>query len=222
MIVVDNNSSEQNLDELLSKYRFLKVVREANNHGFAKANNIGTIVASGEIVLYLNSDIEILDSSIENAISDFSKERQKQLWTFRLLWPDGRFQNSVCQKLDYKTFLVCYTPLHLLPIFDSIRCRHHYLNENGDKFERTVDVAYGAAMMMWKSDFQELGGFSEKFFMYFEDVDFCDRFRNAGGCIKIIPNISLIHNAQGSVGVKRGVNRQYLKSKYIYGFTAVP
>jgi GT2 family glycosyltransferase len=62
-----------------------------------------------------------------------------------------------------------------------------------------------------------MNGFSDKYFMYFEDIDFCDRFRSQLlGKILFYPGCTLIHRVKGSSAPKLSVNWGYLKSKYVY------
>lgn len=94
---------------------------------------------------------------------------------------------------------------------------HKYLDQS---IEGNIEVAivYGTALMLWKEDFLFLIGFDTKFFMYYEDIDFCDRFRNImHGTICYSPQATIIHNVQGSSNGNGKIKWSYLKSKYLYG-----
>jgi GT2 family glycosyltransferase len=65
VIVVDNNSTEEHLDDLARQYAFVKVLRLPTNTGFGYANNVGVRNARGEKILLLNSDTELIDASLQ-------------------------------------------------------------------------------------------------------------------------------------------------------------
>jgi GT2 family glycosyltransferase len=89
------------------------------------------------------------------------------------------------------------------------------LNTCGDLFE--VEQVYGTCFVTQKSSFLELGGFDERFFMYYEDLDLCDRFQEVYGVKpKIFLNSKIVHLVRGSKERKELVNLQFLKSKYMY------
>lgn len=217
VIIVDNNSNEENLDDLLKIYPELRVIRLHENIGFGKANNIGVKNARGDAVFLLNSDIEFFDESINEQIENFLMNRVSAMWGFRLVWPDGSFQNSFSTEISYLDFLLLYTPLSNIFKHRSIMKAHKYTDRIIETMIK-VPVLYGADLLLWKNDFVALNGFDKKYFMYYEDIDFCDRFRSTlHGEIFYNPHASIIHNVKGSSNANDKINWIYLKSKYIYG-----
>lgn len=220
VIIVDNNSQEENLDELRKKYDFVRVIRLPENFGFGRGNNIGVTNAQGKILLLLNSDTELIDNSVNKALSDFYEKNARELWGLKILWPSKEFQNSFTRDLTFLDFILFYTPLSNLIGATRRSYYHKYENKPIDEFTQ-VPVVYGTAMLMWRQDFLSLNGFAEKYFMYFEDIDFCERFRkDLHGAVCYYPYSSLIHHVQGSLsGNKLGINYRFYKSKYIYGLS---
>lgn len=218
MIVVDNNSSEESLDELQQRYTSLRVIRLVENAGFGQANNIGVRQATSDCVLLLNSDTEFIDSSFKDALKQFRQGPTKTLWGLKLLWPDRRFQNSFSRKIHFLDFACTYTPLARFSRF-SRRLRAHKYDDRPIESLQEVDIVYGTAMLLFRNDFLALNGFSSRYFMYFEDIDFCDRFRETlGGHIYYYPFSALVHHVQGSARTRKGaINRMFLRSKYAYG-----
>ena len=217
VIIIDNASRQEALDALATKYQFLRVIRLPENMGFGYANNVGVKNAQGTMVLLLNSDTQLFDNSINAALDQFQKERARVMWGFKTLWPDGTFQNSFSREITFYDFLVSYTPL---AYFANRIKRIGYHKYEGKPLAvvTEVHIIYGVAMLLWKEDYCVLNGFDAKYFMYYEDIDFCDRFRNIlRGKIYYHPETALIHNVQGSAKGKNRLNWVYQKSKYLYG-----
>lgn len=220
VIIVDNNSQEENLDELRKRYDFVRVLRLPENIGFGRGNNIGVKNAQGKMLLLLNSDTELIDYSVNDALAAFYGKMARELWGLKILWPSKEFQNSFSRDLTFLDFILFYTPLSNLTGATKRICYHKYENKPIEEFT-PVSVVYGTAMLMWRQDFLSLNGFAEKYFMYFEDIDFCERFqKDLHGAVCYYPYSSLIHHVEGSLsGGKLGINYRFYKSKYIYGFS---
>jgi len=216
IIVIDNNSSIQNLALHQEKYPELKIIYLPKNMGFGYANNVGVKNAIGDVLLLLNSDAEFIDSSFEEMLYQFRLTGSSDIWGPRLRWPDGRFQNSYSRRISFFDFLTGYSLLAFLFRQTRINYQHKYENQ---EFSRAtyVDVIYATAILVGRANFNKMKGFSDKYFMYFEDIDFCDRFRDQLlGKILFYPGCTLIHRVKGSSGLNPSVNWSYLKSKYVY------
>ena len=219
IIVVDNNSTLQNLPKHQERYPDLKVIYSKVNKGFGCANNLGVKNATGDILLLLNSDTEFIDNSFEVMLESFCALPYKEIWGPRLIWPDGKFQLSYSKEISFIDFLTNYTSLYPFMKILHLAKGHKYKYEEFVS-QTEVGVIYGTAMLMNKCVYEKLCGFSQKYFMYFEDVDLCDRFRKElGGRIKFDPTTTLIHRVKGS---SEGfyMNLKYTtRSKYIYSIS---
>ena len=216
IIVVDNNSRLQNLTLHQESYPELKIIYLPQNMGFGYANNVGVKNAIGDVILLLNSDTEFIDNSFEEMLSQFRLTGLSEGWGPRLIWPDGRFQNSYSKEISFFDFFTSYSLLAFLFKKSRISYQHKYENQEFTK-PTGVEVIYATAILVSRANFNEMNGFSNKYFMYFEDVDFCDRFRRQLlGKIIFYPNCTLIHRVKGSSNPKISVNWGYLKSKYVY------
>lgn len=216
IIVVDNNSSQQHLSLHQENYPELRIIYLPKNMGFGYANNVGVKNATGDVVLLLNSDAEFIDDSFEGMLSQFRLTGLSDIWGPRLIWPDGRFQNSYSKEIGFFDFFASYSLLACLFKKSRITYRHKY--ENKEFSEPTgVEVIYATAILVSRANFNKINGFSNKYFMYFEDVDFCDRFRSQLlGKIIFYPTCTLMHRVKGSSNPRLSVNWSYLKSKYVY------
>lgn len=217
VVIVDNDSHDQKLAELSSEYNFVKVVYLHENMGFGYANNVGSRNASSETLLLLNSDTELIDSSLVDVVKNYNTTTEREMWGIKLIWPDGRFQNSYCSRVTFSHFITNYTPISFLAkYFQGFSAHKYFFEEFNNQTE--VDVIYGTVMLVKKKYFEELHGFAKKYFMYFEDIDLCDRFRKLeNGKIIFHPESAIIHNVMGSANRKVKLNMNFIRSKYAYG-----
>lgn len=216
VIVVDNNSAKHDLLNLQGKYSLLRVIYLHENMGFGYANNVGVKNATGEILLLLNSDTEFIDKTFEKTLSAFAATQAPELWGPRLVWPGGKFQQSYSKEMSLFDFLSTYTSANIfLKRLQRVRA-HKYCEQEFAELTK-VDVIYGTAILIRKSDYEKLGGFAKKYFMYFEDIDLCDRFKKViGGRVKFDPATTLIHRVKGSSS-GNAFNLSFIKSQYLYG-----
>jgi GT2 family glycosyltransferase len=141
------------------------------------------------------------------------------MWGFRLLWPDGQFQNSFSREISYLDFILCYTPLHSLGRYIP-RIRDHKCADEVIETPLKVAIVYATAVLLWRKDFMELNGFDRRYFLYYEDVDLCDRFRTLlGGEVIYDPGVSIVHHVQGSAAGNSKVRLEELKSRCRYGLS---
>lgn len=219
VVVVDNGSQQDRvliIDE--ARWGFARSIRLPGNVGFGKGNNAGVAECRGDVLLLLNPDTELTDGSLDVALGRFRETAGAELWGFRLLWPDGSFQNSFSTEIRCGDYLLSYSLLARLARFVPRIGAHKYGNV-APSVPTEVGVVYGAAMMMRTEDFRRLGGFDPSYHLYFEDVDLCDRFRSQlGGHIVYHPEVSIVHYVRStSGGAAAPPSREYLTSKYLYG-----
>ncbi len=177
IIVVDNASSEK-ID-----LKDTKIIRNETNLGFARANNQGIEASSGKYILLLNSDTIVKPQAIDK-LFEFSEEMDAGVVVPKLLNTDGSVQPS-CFRLPSVGLAI----------------RQYFLRQNGllDKYapqekEATeVDSAVMAAFLITPMALEKVGKLDEKYFMYFEDLDYCKKIKEAGLKIYYIPNSEVVH-----------------------------
>jgi len=185
VIVVDNGSQDGSV-EALKKLRFknLKIISNEKNLGFAKANNIGITIAKGKYILLLNSDTEVKKRVIDKMVEFGKGKDDVGVVGAKLLNKDGSLQESVFN----------------LPTLTRV-VRQYWFGQKGlldklsPKGEQPVEVeaVVGAALLITPRARKEVGILSEKYFMYFEDLDYCRRVRKAGMKVYFLPSAEIYH-----------------------------
>lgn len=191
IIVIDNGSTD-NTVELLSKIKNLTLIKNKDNLGFAKANNQGVKISRGEVLFFLNSDMELIDDSLIKMYNYLQKNSNIGAIGPRLLNIDLTPQSSVFPKQDianaFKEFWLGQknTYLKYLPTFSK---------------PSSVWSISGGALMINKDFFKRIGGWNEKYFFYFEDLDLCRVIHKANKDIIYYPECNVIHR-HGFSGAK--------------------
>jgi len=175
LIVVDNNSSDGSVEAIRREFPAMKLVAQSENRGFAGGVNPGTRVATQPLVLLLNSDTQTSRASIKEAAKYMAEFPQVGILGPQVLSPQRSPQSSAWRDPSLTWMALSAVGLSKLKPFNFER-----YHEKPFKEARAVDCVSGCAMMIRRDLLNELGGFDEDYFMYFEETDFCVRVRRRG------------------------------------------
>ena len=192
IIVVDNNSVEEGLTEVVDGYSNLVLIKNNENMGFSFANNQGLGIAKGRYILFLNNDTELVKDILYKLVEFSDSSESNYLIGVKLLNTDLTHQHSI---VDFTNLWNTFTESFF---FDSIFKKSKYFNKywmNYPKHSRPVkvDVVLGAFIFASAKTINELGGFDTRFYFYAEETDLCKRFKNLGGNVLYYPDLELIH-----------------------------
>lgn len=196
--VVDNASSDGNLEMLRTRFREVKLLANSINRGFAAALNQGLRETAGTFVLWLNPDAELLDDGFQTLLEFLEKNPSVGVLGPQLVNPDGSRQLSCRSFPSYQTALFHRYSV-LTRLFPNNRYSRQYLHSDWapDGIQET-DWVSGACLLHRRSVLEKLGGLDEQFFMYCEDVDFCLRTRRAGWSVRYHPGARVLHRIGAS------------------------
>ncbi len=194
VIVIDNGSFDSCQRMILDEFPSILFFQSSANLGFAKANNYGSEKATGEYLLFLNPDTEIIDDAIWGMLSVIKSLPDAAALGCKLLNSDKSIQASCVQPF----------PTILNQVFDSdminrwfpvlSACNVEYSKKEPAK----VQMISGACMMIRKKVFEEVEKFSPEYFMYTEDLDLCYKTYQAGYSNYYTGAFSVIHHGGGS------------------------
>ena len=191
VIVVDNGSSDDSAAMVQAEFPAARLIANADNRGFAAANNQGIALAEGRYVLLLNPDTEVVGDALAAMVDYADAHSDVAVMGPRLLGPDGAPQHSryrfptLATALFESTWLQPVAPRRILE-------RYHALDLPDD---RPVDVDWvrGAALLARRQAVEQIGLLDERFFMYSEELDWCRRFRDAGWRVIYLPAAQVVH-----------------------------
>lgn len=197
VIVVDNASSDGTPEMIQERFPTVRLVRNASNLGFAKANNTGIRLSRGQYVCLINSDVNVSAGCLESMCSYLHQHPDFGLLGPRMIGPNGKAARS-CMRFPTLRAYLCYSlGLDLLakerPPFTGILMRTF----TWDRTEE-VDVLNGWFLLARREALEKVGLLDERFFMYGEDIDWSYRFHKAGWKRVYFAGAEALHYGAGS------------------------
>lgn len=225
IFVIDNCSTDGSIEYLQAKFSFVKFIKNKENFGFGKANNLALKLCKGEYVLFLNPDTLLPENILKECLYFFQSHNNAGAIGVQMLDGSGNFLAE--SKRAFPSPFVSFCKLSgLSTLFPRSAVFNKYALGNLDKNEvYEVDVLSGAFMMARNSLLQQLKGFDESFFMYGEDIDLSYRLKQTGFKNYYLGNLKIIHFKGESIGrdkikhARSFYNAMYIfVSKYYKGF----
>lgn len=207
VIVVDNASRDDSVAMVRADFPQVHVIANNENRGFPAGNNQGLAAATGDFLLLLNPDTEIIADALPHMVNYLQTHPGAGMLGPQLLNPDGSVQSSrrrfpILPVLFLEsTWLEKLAPRKLL--------RYYYAQEQPDDAIQDVDWITGAAMLTRREVVTQVGGMDEGFFMYSEELDWCRRIREAGWRVVYFPEARIIHHEGKS-------SEQVVAARHIY------
>jgi GT2 family glycosyltransferase len=188
VLVVDNASSDGSADATRELFPEARVFEQARNLGFAAANNLAAKQAQGESLLLINADARLETGALLKLEKHLTTDDRLALVAPTLRYPDGRLQFVWSPERG----VVGEALQQLRNPFENRSLVH------GAAAQAVCRLAgslwYTAACVLVRADaFRSVGGFDERFFMYFEDVDLCVRLEKAGWRLDQAPDAVARH-----------------------------
>ncbi len=194
--VIDNASTDGSAEMVATQFPGVRLIRNADNRGFAAANNQALCQAAGRYVMLLNPDAEIppaRPNALEQLVDFMDSHPRAGACGPRLAYGDGSFQHSA---FGFPTLAQIY--IDLFPAnwrLAESRLNGRYpqaLYERGRPFR--IDHPLGAAFLVRRETTEQVGWLDEAFFIYAEEVDWARRIRKAGWEIWCVPSALIIHH----------------------------
>jgi GT2 family glycosyltransferase len=197
IVVVDNASTDRTLFLIETASIRAQILRNSVNVGFAAGANQGARAATGDLLLFLNPDCIVHNTTLRELLVASEKTGHNSIIGIQLLSPDGKrlpsfWRTPTLFRMSVEAFL-------------PYRLSSHWVCESISQ-PGPVDGVTGACLFVPRSVFESLGGFDERYFLYYEDLDLCYAAWRAGIGVYGIPTIAVIHH----VGVSTADDRERL------------
>jgi GT2 family glycosyltransferase len=197
IIVVDNASPTNGIDDVGRHFPNIRIIKSATNLGFSGANNLGFRQSEGRALLFLNPDTVFVSPAIQTLLTTLDMLPGAGAIGGRLLNTDLSLQTSCIQTFP--------TITNQLFDIEAIRlrwpgCRLWNIAPlySSSKEPTAVDVVSGACLMVRRNVFEQIGEFSEDYFMYADDIDLCYKAQKAGLTNYHVGDAVLVHHGGGS------------------------
>jgi len=217
VIVIDNASYDGSKEMIEAKYPGTIYIQSDANLGFAKANNLAGKRAAGRVFLFLNPDTIVLGTALGTLYAELQAVAASGSAGPVLLNSDMTLQTSCIQSF----------PTLVNQVADSEYLRRVFPNSNLWGFSPAnrqegppaeVDVISGACLMVRKEVFEAVGGFSEDYFMYYEDTDLCYKIRRKGWKNIFVPQAKVVHHGGGSTKVSSSTFSDVMMAESMWRF----
>ncbi|MGC6431477.1 MAG: glycosyltransferase family 2 protein [Jejuia sp.] len=215
VIVVDNCSNDNKLEHFEAKFPEFRFLLNSGNYGFSHGNNFGARNAKGAYFLFLNPDTVVNTTALSEMLELAKSNPDYGIISCSKIKPTGTLEKET------RLFPKIQTLFGVLRIF------HTLFNKRmiAERFNETKTVIFpdwvsGSIIFISKSWFLKVGGWSEDYWLYLEDVDLCKRVSKANGKIALTRNSQIIHNHGGAsrsnVKTAALTKAEVIISKHVY------
>lgn len=192
IIVVDNASTDGSVEMVETGFPSVQLIKNKENLGFPKGNNVGVMASRGKYVYLLNSDIKVLDGCIDALADYLDQNPDVGMLGPKVLNGDLTHQSSCRNFPTLWNNLCSATGLAKAFAGSKLFSGEHMMYFKGDR-TLDVDVLVGCFWAARRSALDEFGLLDEGFFIYAEDVDWCKRCWKAGWRVVFYPGAEAIH-----------------------------
>lgn len=219
VIVVDGASADESAEMVEVEFPSVRVLRQTENVGFSRGNNLGLATTTGRYLLLLNPDTEVVGTALKQMVQYMETHPAVGALGPRLLYPDGRIQSSRRRFPTLATAL--FESTWLQPIAPQSILRRYYVLDRPDDAISKVDWVVGACLMVRREAYEAAGPLDERYFMYSEEMEWQRRIKAAGWQVVFYPEAEVIHHEGKSseqVTAERHIYFQRSKLRYFYDY----
>ncbi len=197
LILVDNGNPPEVVAEIercVAKDDRLILLSGHGNIGFAAGCNLGAKSAHGEYLLFLNPDCVLPPGGLRDLLAEGIGRPRPWMLGSRVVNPDGSEQQGSRREIltPWIAFVETLRIDRLAPDHPYFKRFNQHTSSTPEK-TTAVPVISGACMMLPAEDYWTSSGMDEGYFVHVEDIDFCNRFRVAGGEIFFVPHVAVLH-----------------------------
>lgn len=209
VIVIDNQSTDGTPRWLREHAPHVRLIANAENLGFARANNQGIREGRGEYILFLNTDTVLERRSVSLLLEELRANPSIGAVGPALLCDEKTYQVSFGKKVNFCREILQKTLLN--PFF------RFQLKRSAKK--RRVGWLSAACLLTRRDILEEAGSFDENFFLYFEDIDLCVRIRKKGYDLEYFPQVQVFHLGGASTEGLKLFGRYHYRRSQLYFYS---
>lgn len=196
VLVVDNLSADGSAEAAAAAFPQAIVLPQPKNGGFSYGVNRGLEHARGRWILLLNTDAEATWEQLERFVAAAEREPGVAVFGPRVTDEHGVLQSTAWPR---------HRPSHYLP---TALFLGRLIGAPQPRVATDVDCVSGCVFLIRASVLAEIGGFDERFFMYYEEADFCERVRTAGHRLRWLPDATFVH--EGGLSAAQAATRTFV------------
>lgn len=202
IIVVDNGSADGSAESVRSDWPQVRLIANARNEGFTRANNRAIRTTTSPYLLLVNADAFVSPGCIDQLLARLEADPRAGVAAPRLVYGDGSWQRWTAGRAPSLISAACYF-LFLERVLPAARHRSLYLAEDRrDAFQ--PEWVSSACMLVRRAALDDVGLLDENFFAYMDDVDLCQRLREREWSVWYCPDAQAVHVMGGSTRRRTG------------------
>lgn len=222
ILVIDNFSEDSSLAIMRKTFPRIKVLASQYNSGFGRAINwgINNAPSDARYLLFLNPDIIIRENALSKMIEFMDNHPDIALIGPKLLNPDLTVQSSCRRFMTPK--LIFYRRTFLGRFGFARKALRNFLMEDIDHSKiQDVNWIFGACMLVRAAAIRDVGQMDERYFLYFEDMDWCRRFWEKGWRVTYYPEAEMVHYHRRDSAKESGFSILFNKAARIHIVSAI-
>jgi GT2 family glycosyltransferase len=192
ILVVDNCSTDGSAEMIRARFPAVQVIENEARLGYSASHNCALRRCQGRYLLVFNEDMRVLPGALDAMVVFMDAHPDAGMLGCRLLNPDGSLQPS-CRAFPHLRIMLCRS-LYLDKLFPRSRWfGADYLSQWSHDTVREVDVIKGCCMLVRREVVDQIGLLDERFFIYYEETDWCYRAVQQGWKVSFTPDAEVIH-----------------------------
>jgi len=212
-VLILNNASPKPLPKEVKNFKNVNIINSKRNLGYGGGINFAAKNAKGTYLLVVNPDVIFIKNSIKLMVEKLESESSAGVLGPQIIDTEGNILlvGNGWPFLPGGLFIFSFIN-KLFP--NNYFSKKYFIKDMDRKHEKEIETVCGACMMFRKSVFKEIGGFDERFFLYFEETDICYRIKKAGHKVLFSPKAQIIHLVSKSTSYKKFIQREFEKSRF--------
>ena len=219
VIVVDSASSDGTVEMISAELPQVTLLAQSQNVGFPAGNNIGLAAATGDYLFLLNPDTELRPNALQALKTYLEQHPEVGMVGPELLNSDGTHQSS---RRRFPTILIgMFEATWLQPYAPRSMLSRYYVEDVADNASADVDWLMGAALMIRRAVYEQVGGMDAGYVMYSEELDWCRRIKDIGWRVVYYPEAKITHHhgkSSEQAVTHRHINFNRAKLRYFRKF----
>lgn len=226
-VLVDNGSADGSLEKIEKNFSKIKIIKEKENLGFAEGNNVGiryALANGADYICLLNNDTRVSPDFLIELVKAAESQTEIGIVGGKIYFEKGyEFHQEEYKKADLGKVL-WYAGGKI--DWDNVYASHLGMNEiDKGQYDQTIETEYvnGCLMLIKKKVFASIGLLDPRYFLYFEENDFCQRAKKAGYKLYYAPRAVIWHLNAGSSGPGSDLHDYFLtRNRLLFGMSWAP
>lgn len=215
-LIFDNNSEEAYKNQLKKYQEFAEITFFGENNGFGFGHNFNLLKANEKYFLVFNPDIILVKDDLLKMLEMMERDQTISLLVPKVLNSDGSMQHLMRDRVSVFDYFLRFVPFQFVKKMFEKRLATYELRDIPNDRDVDIRIGSGCFMLLRGEAFKEVGGFDDRYFMYFEDYDLCVELKKRNKRIVYTPFSQVVHYYERGAHKNSKLFKIFLKSMFKY------